>query len=138
MQDQATNEVGVQVIRREGEYWTVIFDGATCRLRDSNGLRYLAYLLRHPHERVSAPFLERVGEATGGIDTPLAPVDGIDLARQERARVNVTRAIATVMKRLDQHLPPLKTHLQATLHTGGFCMYTPDPRVPAAWMAGGA
>jgi hypothetical protein len=50
--------------------------------------------------------------------------------------VNVTRALSTVLKRLEQHQPLLGAHLQATLHTGGFCMYTPDPRVPAAWMAG--
>ncbi len=34
--------------RREGEYWTVIYEGSLVRLRDSKGLRYLAALLTNP------------------------------------------------------------------------------------------
>jgi hypothetical protein len=36
------------VFRREGEYWTVVFDGSVVRLRDAKGLRHLARLLTHP------------------------------------------------------------------------------------------
>lgn len=36
------------VFRREGEYWSVAFDGRTVRLHDVKGLRYLARLLAHP------------------------------------------------------------------------------------------
>jgi hypothetical protein len=35
-------------IRREGEYWTVVYEGSLVRLRDSKGLRYLAMLLTNP------------------------------------------------------------------------------------------
>jgi tetratricopeptide (TPR) repeat protein len=35
-------------IRREGEYWTVVYEGALVRLRDSKGLHYLATLLANP------------------------------------------------------------------------------------------
>jgi hypothetical protein len=39
------------VFRKEGDYWTVAFEGTTFRLKDAKGLHYLAYLLRHPgHE----------------------------------------------------------------------------------------
>lgn len=34
--------------RREGEYWTVIYEGSLVRIRDSKGLRYLATLLANP------------------------------------------------------------------------------------------
>jgi AAA ATPase domain len=34
--------------RREGEYWTVVYEGSLVRLRDSKGLRYLATLLANP------------------------------------------------------------------------------------------
>ncbi len=34
--------------RREGEYWTVVYDGSLVRLRDSKGLGYLATLLANP------------------------------------------------------------------------------------------
>jgi tetratricopeptide (TPR) repeat protein len=36
------------VFRREGDYWSVGFEGRTARLRDSKGLRYLARLLAEP------------------------------------------------------------------------------------------
>ena len=36
------------VFRREGEYWSVVFEGRTVRVRDLKGMRYLAQLLTHP------------------------------------------------------------------------------------------
>jgi tetratricopeptide (TPR) repeat protein len=36
---------GVNVFRREGDYWSVIFEGHTVRVRDLKGMRYLARLL---------------------------------------------------------------------------------------------
>src|SRR5215216_314215 len=36
------------VFRREGDYWSVAFEGQTVRLRDLKGLRYLARLLGDP------------------------------------------------------------------------------------------
>ncbi|MGH2968609.1 MAG: transcriptional regulator [Solirubrobacteraceae bacterium] len=36
------------VFRREGDYWCVIFEGRTVRVRDLKGMRYLAQLLAHP------------------------------------------------------------------------------------------
>ncbi len=38
----------VNVFRREGDYWTVIFDGRTVRVRDLKGMHYLARLLADP------------------------------------------------------------------------------------------
>jgi tetratricopeptide (TPR) repeat protein len=38
----------VNVFRREGDYWSVIFDGRTVRVRDLKGMRYLARLLADP------------------------------------------------------------------------------------------
>ena len=36
------------VFRREGDYWSVTFEGHTVRVRDLKGVRYLAQLLAHP------------------------------------------------------------------------------------------
>ncbi|MGH2848448.1 MAG: transcriptional regulator [Thermoleophilaceae bacterium] len=36
------------VFRREGDYWSVVFEGRTVRVRDLKGMRYLAQLLAHP------------------------------------------------------------------------------------------
>ena len=38
----------VNVFRREGDYWSVIFDGHTVHVRDLKGMRYLARLLADP------------------------------------------------------------------------------------------
>jgi hypothetical protein len=51
----------------------------------------------------------------------------------ERARVNITRAIRTALARIGAHSPALAGHLDATIHTGTFCSYTPDPRAPITW-----
>lgn len=39
---------GFNVFRREGDYWSVIYEGHTVRLRDLKGMRYLARLLADP------------------------------------------------------------------------------------------
>jgi len=36
--------------RREGDYWTIGYEEAVCRLRDTRGLQYIAHLLRHPDQ----------------------------------------------------------------------------------------
>ncbi|MEO6660697.1 MAG: hypothetical protein ABIN44_10375 [Burkholderiaceae bacterium] len=51
------------VFHREGEYWTVVFQGQTMRLRDLKGLRYLARLLAHPERDFHV--LEMVADETG-------------------------------------------------------------------------
>jgi hypothetical protein len=51
----------------------------------------------------------------------------------ERARLNVTRAIRAAMANLARANPALGRHLTATIRTGRYCAYTPDPRVPIAW-----
>jgi tetratricopeptide (TPR) repeat protein len=37
----------VAVFQREGDYWTIAYDGKRIRLRDAKGLQYIAHLLRH-------------------------------------------------------------------------------------------
>lgn len=54
-------------------------------------------------------------------------------AAAERARVNVTRAIARAVERIAAVHPALGQHLTATLRTGAFCRYAPDPRLPVRW-----
>ncbi|MBI1816713.1 MAG: AAA family ATPase [Deltaproteobacteria bacterium] len=51
----------------------------------------------------------------------------------ERARVNVTRAIKAVLKRIADGDSALGRHLSTTIKTGTFCSYTPDPRWPKSW-----
>lgn len=51
----------------------------------------------------------------------------------ERARISVTRAIRAALARIGEQSEPLSAHLVATIHTGTFCSYTPDPRAPISW-----
>src|ERR1022692_662855 len=51
----------------------------------------------------------------------------------ERARLNVVRAVRSAMQRIAAADADLGAHLDATIHTGTVCAYTPDPRVDIAW-----
>jgi hypothetical protein len=50
---------GANVFRREGEYWTVCYEGSVVRLKDSKGLRHLARLLAHPARSSMRPTWRR-------------------------------------------------------------------------------
>src|SRR5262249_59698661 len=50
-------------------------------------------------------------------------------AAAERARVNVSRTIGAVVKKIAAGSPALGQHLTAAIRTGYFCSYAPDPRV---------
>ena len=193
---------GTALFRREGDFWTIAFEGAAFRLRDSKGLHYIAALLRSPGQERHA--LDLVGShaptdgsavragteagaglrAAGDAGPVLDPqakaqyrarLDELEeelreaeqwndperaarakeerelLAHElasavglggrdrkvgsdaERARVNVTRAIKAVLDRIAEHSPALAQHFEATLRTGTFCTYVPDPRSPLRW-----
>ena len=204
---EAAAEVSRNLFRREGEYWTVRYEGSVVRLKDAKGLRYLAQLLADPGREYHAIDLEAAGgqrarpapsgvrdgagpgelrvrpdlgdagelldaqakaaykarldeleaeleEAEGFNDpgraaTAAAERDFLvdELARAvglggrdrraashaERARLNVTRAIRAAMANLARANPPLGRHLSATIRTGRYCSYTPDPRAPITW-----
>jgi hypothetical protein len=207
IEDAAAPEVAGNLFRREGEYWTVRYDGSVARLTDAKGLRLLARLLADPGREFHAVDLEaaaaqthrpvpaRAHAAAGRGELPVRPdlgdagalldakakaaykarLDELaaeleeaerfgdparaakasaerdflvgELARAvglggrdrraashaERARLNVTRAIRAAMANLARANPPLGRHLAATIRTGRYCSYTPDPRAPITW-----
>ena len=51
----------------------------------------------------------------------------------ERARVNVTRAIRTALKRVSEHDAALGRRLGTAIRTGTFCVYEPAPGEEPAW-----
>lgn len=51
----------------------------------------------------------------------------------ERARLNVTRAIKAVIRRISRGNPNLGRYLETTVRTGAFCSYRPDPRIKVTW-----
>jgi non-specific serine/threonine protein kinase len=51
----------------------------------------------------------------------------------ERARINVTRAIRTTLKRVAGYDAQIGADLDAGVKTGTFCVYQPDPLRPLVW-----
>jgi len=183
---------GTALFRQEGEFWTIAFEGAAFRLRDTKGLHQIAALLRQPGRELHAldlvavqPGEDEAPRPPGGDAGPIldaqakaqyrerleeladelqeaerfndrerlarATEERAALARElagavglggrdrkaasdaERARVNVTRSVKAALERIGEHSPALGRHLEATLRTGQFCSYVPDPRVLVRW-----
>ena len=59
--------------------------------------------------------------------------DRVASSAAERARVSVTRAIRAALGRIREQDATLADHLDATIRTGTFCSYNPDPRAPIDW-----
>jgi tetratricopeptide (TPR) repeat protein len=55
------------VFHREGDYWSVVFEGRTARVRDSKGMQYLARLLADPGRELHV--LDLVADGSATIDT---------------------------------------------------------------------
>jgi hypothetical protein len=51
----------------------------------------------------------------------------------ERARINVTRAIRSTLKRIAGYDASIGAELEAGVKTGTFCVYQPDPLRPLVW-----
>lgn len=173
------------VFRRDGEYWTVAFEGRVSTLRDSKGMRDLARLLAEPNRehhvsdlaatqsgagtalvgarasfdpvidsKAREQYRRRLRELDEQIDEADTTGDGAtsaaavaerealvaELSRAygiggqvrrspdhiERARKAVTRRMREAITRIAQTDPTLGRHLQAAVHTGVFCRYSPE------------
>jgi len=115
--------------RRDCDVWTIQFGGRTVRLPDSNGLRYLAVLLRRPGEAIGVVDLRAVaGRASSPGRRRRAPVHVV-----EPARVAVTKGIRRAIETSTVQHPGLAAHLEATVRRGYVCCYMPDPRHPITW-----
>ena len=51
----------------------------------------------------------------------------------ERARSSVSKSLRSAIRRIGDAHQSLGAHLLATVQTGYYCSYCPDPRVPASW-----
>ncbi|MBM4255312.1 MAG: hypothetical protein FJ147_05380 [Deltaproteobacteria bacterium] len=95
------------VFRKEGDYWTIAYQGASFRLRHLRGLDYIAHLLRHPdvdflaldvltpsHELVT----QSVTQHHPDFDEPSAPSSHLD----GREELLDTQARDTYKRRLEE------------------------------------
>jgi len=89
------DQAGGNVLRRDGDVWTVVFGGRTVRLRDAKGLRDLAVLLAAPGREVAA-----VDLVAGSVQ----PVQafGADPVLDERARAEYRARLADLDDELAQ------------------------------------
>jgi hypothetical protein len=107
---------------REGEFWTIAYDGRLVRLKDARGMQYLAQLLAHPGQQ----FHVRELAAAVGWRRAVGDCDGSD----ERARKAVTNRIRQSLARIAAAHPAAGLHLRNAVHTGTVCSYTPDRLAP--------
>ena len=119
--------------------WTIDDGRTTLHLNDGRGVRLLAVLLGHPGREIHSLELVRIVDAGPG--TVVGP-GGHDRtasgSHAERARVNVTRAIRTTLRRVAGYDARLGRELEGCIRTGAFCVYEPDPRRPVRWTVDGS
>ena len=78
---------GFNVFRLEGDYWSVIFEGHTVRVRDLKGMHYLAWLLADPGREFHV--LDLVAAETGSVsqvDSIQAVGDAVPLGTRRCGR----------------------------------------------------
>jgi tetratricopeptide (TPR) repeat protein len=187
---------------RDGDYWTIEYDGQRLRLKHLKGLTCLAVLLANPDTEVHSLSLATITErdAADGSSSEIAAAGGqwnglgdagpmldsrakseykrrltelraeLDDAREagdderivraedeldfieaevsravglggrsrvsasagERARVSVTKSIKSAVAKIAQQNRDLGAYLAATVRTGTFCRYTPNPDLGAS------
>ena len=86
-------------------------------------------LARAEQARVERDFLvDELAAAVG-----LGGRDRVAASTTERARQSVSKGVRSAIGRLGRANPALGRHLEATVHTGTYCSYRPDPRAPITW-----
>jgi ATP/maltotriose-dependent transcriptional regulator MalT len=84
------------VFRREGDYWLLVFEGRTERVRDLKGFSYLARLLAHPGREFHV--LDLVAAETG----QQMPLDDAGEMLDERAKSTYRRRLAEIEDDIEQ------------------------------------
>jgi hypothetical protein len=105
--EQSTADLNI--FRREGDYWSVVFEGRTVRVRDLKGMRYLARLLADPGREfhvldLVAAERGRVGQVESGQAVGLSRATFGDAGEMldERAKNAYRRRLAEIEDDLEQ------------------------------------
>ena len=83
-QTQQAESKPIGAFRKEGEFWTISYDATTFRLKDAKGLRYIAYLLARPGQRIHVyDLIEAVeGSAANGKKRVDAESEDLEIVRE--------------------------------------------------------
>jgi CheY-like chemotaxis protein/tetratricopeptide (TPR) repeat protein len=112
-EEQRSTSTSEGLFRREGEFWTLGFEGKVVHVKDVVGLRYICELLRRPRESVPATVLAAtVNDWRLAQDWPpdLVDADGLkpagfgsnDPAADARAVIEYRRRLHEAMQLLDE------------------------------------
>ena len=91
---------GDNVFRREGDYWSVIFEGRTVRVRDLKGMRHLARLLADPGREFHVVDLVVAETGTGAQDDSVQAAGPTRSAFGDAGEILDARAKAAYRRRL--------------------------------------
>jgi tetratricopeptide (TPR) repeat protein len=88
--DRSRGGSGVDnLFRREGDIWTITYEGQTLRLRDFKGLSYIARLLEHPGEEFHAASLVTGVAVANGPEDSEARAELGAMTREQLAERNL-------------------------------------------------
>jgi hypothetical protein len=122
----------VTTLRRIGDVWMIDDGSGPLHISDGRGVRLLALLLGRPGGELHSLDLAAAVDARCGTRSR-AGGPAASGPQAERARVNVTRAIRSAIKRISDYDPVLGAELEAAVRTGACCVYEPDPDRPRRW-----
>jgi 7-cyano-7-deazaguanine synthase in queuosine biosynthesis len=110
------------VFRQSGRVWKIHYAHKLIEIPKSQGLRYLGYLLAHPHQNIEAQALVRwYGSRHASTE-------------REAARKSVWAALNRALKIIEEEHPKLWEHLCGAMDPGGACSYRPKDRI--VWLTG--
>jgi len=138
---------GSHFFHKEGEYWTISFEGSILRLRDTRGMHYVSRLVANPGMEFSAQDLA-ASASTGNRKYRRRMNPGFSIsngrakgdrdehedAARERARLMVTKRIKDVIAKIRVTHPVLARHLATRVRTGHTCIYVADDDHPTRWV----
>jgi len=139
--------LGSNLFRKEGDFWTVSFEGSVFRLRDTVGMHYVSRLVANPGTEFSARELvasahkanhkhlvKRNSQRSIGNGRAESNLEVNDDLARERARLMVTKRIKDVIAKIRLTHPELARHLATSIRTGYTCAYVTDHDHPQPWL----
>jgi hypothetical protein len=123
----------VTTLRRIGDVWMIDDGRGPLHIGDGRGVRLLARLLAQPGRALHCLELVAAVDAEFGVRGRARRRDTDSVPQAERARVNVTRAIRSAIRRIAGYDPELGDELEAGVRTGASCAYEPDPCGARRW-----
>jgi tetratricopeptide (TPR) repeat protein len=105
---QAALPSNLNTLRREGDYWSLTFDGYTVRVRDLKGMHYLARLLAEPGREfhvLDLVALEKAADVPSGLADPdrqLSDLGDAGEALDARAKIVYRRRLAEIEEDLEE------------------------------------